>query len=427
MRILILTPYYYPYINPRAFRWTQLAEQWAKEGHVVHVLCSRHSDWPRQHQHEGVEVHRVGYNSLKEVLYNTLRTRHRRGESSSGKSDGPGWLQRMVIWINRVAWKSIYWPDDAVLWIPPARQKAEALIKEVQPELLISTSLPFSSHLIGLALKKKYPNLTWLVDIGDPFALQPLHPLNNTRLYQHRNIRAEQLVLGRADRISVTNPGAANVYTEAFPEIADKLRVIFPLTRRYPFIKPFPRTDSVVRLAYFGSFFPGLREPKDILSFFDQFLQTYPAWKGRLELLFFGDLFQDLRAQFSHFPRLKNHCRFMGLIDREAAFEQMQRCDFLLHLGNRTDFQLPSKCPDYLQAGRPILQFSHLEQDTSKLFFGSIEGWQEVMVRERYDPQDLTKVARFLEAYQNWEVSIAERMARTEAYLPEAIGRAYLK
>ncbi|MEM1217272.1 MAG: glycosyltransferase [Bacteroidota bacterium] len=427
MRILILTPYYYPYINPRAFRWTQIAAQWVQEGHEVHVLCSRHSDWPSQHQHEGVVVHRVGYNSLKEVLYNTLRTQHRRGESSSGKSDGPGWLQRMVIWINRVAWKSIYWPDDAVLWIRPARRKAEALVKEVQPALLISTSLPFSSHLIGLAVKKKNPTLSWLVDIGDPFSLQPLHPLNNTRLYQQRNSKAEQLVLRHADRISVTNTGASELYASAFPETAHKLTVIPPLTRRYPFIKPFPRTESVFRLAYFGSFFPGLREPRDILHFFDQFLQAYPTWAKRIELLFFGDLFQDLRAQFNRYPRLKDQCTFMGLIDREAAFEQMQRCDFLLHLGNRTNFQLPSKCPDYLQAGRPILQFSHIAEDTSKAFFDGMEGWQEVFVRPNYEGQELAAVATFLEAYRNWEVPIAKRMASTEAYLPKAIGKAYLR
>ncbi len=427
MRILILTPYYYPYINPRAFRWTQVAKQWAEEGHEVHVLCSRHSEWPSQHAHDGVFIYRVGYNSLKEVLYNTLRTRHRRGESSSGKADGPSWVQRLVIWINRVAWKSVYWPDDAVLWIRPARKKAEALVQEIQPELLISTSLPFSSHLIGLALKKKHPRLPWLVDIGDPFSLQPLHPLNNSRLYQQRNTRAEQKVLGQADRISVTNEGALNLYAEAFPEIVDKLQVIPPLTQRYPFIKPFPRTESVIRLAYFGSFFPGLREPRDMLSFFDQFLEAQPGWNERIELLFFGDLFQDLRVQFNRFSRLKNHCHLMGLIDRASAFEQMQRCDFLLHLGNRTDFQLPSKCPDYLQAGRPILQFSHIEQDTSKVFFGSMEGWQEVMVRERYERRDLVEVAHFLNTYRNWEVPIAERMARTEAYLPAAIGGAYLK
>jgi hypothetical protein len=41
----------------------------------------------------------------------------------------------------------------------------------------------------------------------------------------------------------------------------------------------------------------------------------------------------------------------------------MQEMDVLLHIGNSTDFQLPSKAVDYLSTGKPIVHLSYVESD----------------------------------------------------------------
>ena len=88
MRLLIIAPYYYPYINPRAFRWTAIAEHWAEAGIEVHVVCSKREDWPDYSRHKGVHLHRVGYNSLKEIFYNYFRPSYRRGEAPRKEKPG---------------------------------------------------------------------------------------------------------------------------------------------------------------------------------------------------------------------------------------------------------------------------------------------------------------------------------------------------
>jgi len=68
-RLLIITAWYHPFIHPRAHRWTALAEYWAAQGAEVHVVCARRRDCPRESVVNGVQVHQVGFDSLKEVFY----------------------------------------------------------------------------------------------------------------------------------------------------------------------------------------------------------------------------------------------------------------------------------------------------------------------------------------------------------------------
>ena len=58
MRILIFTHSYRPLVNPRAIRWTALAEHWARSEHEVEVVCAWTPVTPRQGILEGVHVQR---------------------------------------------------------------------------------------------------------------------------------------------------------------------------------------------------------------------------------------------------------------------------------------------------------------------------------------------------------------------------------
>ena len=59
-KVLIVSFQYWPALNARAFRWTALAEGWAREGREVHVVCARVPDRPVLETQNGVRVHRVG-------------------------------------------------------------------------------------------------------------------------------------------------------------------------------------------------------------------------------------------------------------------------------------------------------------------------------------------------------------------------------
>ena len=65
MRILIVNFFYSPCSNAHSFRWTQLAEYWAKQGKTVEVITGRYQDEPDYQLINNVFVTRIdGLNLL---------------------------------------------------------------------------------------------------------------------------------------------------------------------------------------------------------------------------------------------------------------------------------------------------------------------------------------------------------------------------
>ncbi len=354
MRLLLLTPHFFPYQNPRAHRWTAIARIWAAQGWEVHAVCSHHPDLGSNTSQDGIFLHPAGFNSVKEAVYHRFPTVPRRGGQEK-----QGGLSALMEAVNHYALKTWYWPDDAWLWIRPARAKALALLKEHPFDAMVSVSLPFSAHWVAWSIKKQHPNLRWLADIGDPL-MQRDHPLNNPWLYQRKNRAAELAVLQAADLVTVTNEGLKRSYLADWPEIKTPLHVIPPVASPAgltPFEKITP--DSHLQLGYFGSFFPKIREPEPMLRFFEQVSQTRKDWT----LHIFGPVFEKFRPVFNRFPQLKPQLQFHGTVTREQAVDAMQQMDILVMPGNTTSFQLPSKWADYLVSGKPVLHLLQTPDD----------------------------------------------------------------
>jgi glycosyltransferase involved in cell wall biosynthesis len=373
VRILLISPYYFPNINPRAHRWTSIAEEWAKNGHEIHVICSKRNDFPKTSILNGVNIHRTGYNSLKEVFYNFFRVKKRRGEPqiNNPKPLKRSRLMTLLVWFNEVFWKKIYFPDDACVWYFPARRKAIQLLNQYPFDALISISLPFTTHLVGLHCKNKFPELQWLIDNGDPFSLQFNHPLNNHFLYKRLNIRLEKKIFERADSISVTTEGTKKLYGKYFPEVEQKITVIPPLLKQG--FKKNPEfhlnlDTSKIHIGYFGSFFKKVREPDSFLELLRRIFKEYPEFKTRIAVHFFGEVFEHFLKTFEKYDDLKENIHLHGLISRDDVPEAMSKMNFLLNISNNSDFQLPSKSVDYMATGKPIVNIHSIENDMFKMF-----------------------------------------------------------
>src|ERR1051326_5561586 len=86
MRLLLVSHKYAPELSPRSFRWAAIAEQWARQGHAVDVVCSQVAGLPDNQCLNGVRVHRVGPRLVEGVR---ARLQMRRG-SRHWQSAGPG-------------------------------------------------------------------------------------------------------------------------------------------------------------------------------------------------------------------------------------------------------------------------------------------------------------------------------------------------
>ncbi len=401
MKILILSPHYFPNINPRAHRWTNLAEYWAAQGHEVYIICSKNKDYPEEEELNKVRVYRTGFNSPKEILYYFLNNEVKRGETGQKKQNA-GRKGALMQWVNDKILRSIYFPDDAFIWYRPAKKLMHKLLKKKEFDLLISSSVPFTTHLVALNAKKNYPDLKWIADTGDPFAFQPLHPMNNYFLYGKLNKRLEKKVVRVADFVTLTNEGAKKLYDSIFPLQVDKFVVLPPLCRH----KKTDATSVIIKedrkelkVGYFGSFFKKIREPRPILNYWSNLLAKYPTSYEFLELHFYGNIFENFLVDFDAFPKLKKHFWFHGLVTSERAILEMQNMDLLFNVGNFTDFQLASKSVDYLISRKPIINFVSIDNDTFSKFFEGydfIEDFNVTKVNSNID-----RLHNFINKYSN--------------------------
>jgi hypothetical protein len=207
----------------------------------------------------GVQVHRVG-GTISEGLRRWLKTETPQSVSESAERGLPGKRTRsglgsLIKTVYDLTWKKIYWPESTCLWFFPAREKALKLASDIPFDAVISTSTPYTGHLVGKTVKIAHPDMPWTVDIGDPFSFgQP--PWNNTGLYKKLNYRSEAKVLKAADSISVTVDSCKKAYGQLFSGVEDKITVIPPLfSGAIPSYQKKPNTQKRCQLVFTGSLY----------------------------------------------------------------------------------------------------------------------------------------------------------------------------
>lgn len=412
MRLLIVTCEFAPNANPRALRWTALAEYWAKQGHRVDVVCGVPTADHTKDEIESLLVHRAGIGLLS-------RLRQRFGSSAvatqqrgAAEVSAGGRLARRTMSalgrLYRLAWKPFQWPDYAAAWYRPARDCAGGLLERSHYDALVTVSNPFTSHRVGLALKDRFPAVRWIADVGDPFSIDERFRANNRWLYASRNRRFERNVVHAADAVTIVTETMTDAYRRQFPLAASRMQTVQPLaaavealprgggtpganpkseTPRHtdrdaeirdsdweipsdfgfrdsdvtPTHRPSPR-----RLAYFGTLYRRLRSPHALLALF-RLLVAMPGLHD-LELHFYGNT-SDCDAEFDRFGDLlgtKVHRH--GPVPGKAVAGMMRDCHVLVNIGNDLPYGLPSKLVEYAATGRPILNIRTCAEDTSSRF-----------------------------------------------------------
>lgn len=388
MRLLVITYSYFPDLTPRAFRWRAVAEQLSKQGHEVHILCaSLGSDAVMN----GVIVHRV----LDRFVQGFTRTTPSDAVPTRSGNAVVGYFKKTLRRFVRAVWRFIYWPDFACGWIVPAVKALRELQVKEQFDWIISSSHPFSGHLVTLLGRNAKVDTKWLVDISDPYCLMHQPSPYNRLLYGGLSKLVEGRVIASADALSMTTDSTLGIYEAAFPGCKNKTRVIGPLMS-LPVTPPrLRKSDGVLRLVYIGTLYRRLRSPSFLLACTQTLKQAYPNMP--LELHFYGAL-NDCGDQLASYTEAASPFVFAhGMVNRVAVQQAMVDADVLVNIGNDSEAQLASKVVEYMAVGRPILNIISIEKDTS---VAALEDYPSVLTIRRTggkpSPQLVDCLHRFL-------------------------------
>lgn len=152
--------------------------------------------------------------------------------------------------IRRVLRRAVI-PDPQLLWLPAAVQTASTRIAAGGIDAILTSAPPFSISLAGLWLKRRVPDLPWVMDLRDIWSERPGLP---DLLTYKLNRRLERACLQRADRVTTATAGQRRLLIDSFGMLPDRVSTItngFDPADLPPPTPASPRDQ--LRLAYVGS------------------------------------------------------------------------------------------------------------------------------------------------------------------------------
>lgn len=358
--VVILSRVIFPKIAPRPMRATELAKEFARQGHNVtlYALLGKY-DYSDFEKETGVKVKSLGKTRFAKI-----------------NSDDTYTVTIIDKILKKIFGRFLEFPD-----IELANNVFKVLKKEDNIDLLISVAIPYPIHWGVAWHKSKFPNkykeTIWVADCGDPYMGNPFHK----KMPYFKFV--EKWFCKKANFISIPIEEAKQAY---YAEFRDKIRIIpqgFDFSSAHIDIGEIK--NEIPTFIYAGVFYPNVRDPRPLLQYLCE-----------LDLDFRFYIYTKSVSLISKYKEiLKEKLIINDYIPREELLLVMKKSDFVINLENNSALQSPSKLIDYALSGRPILSLNsnnELEKDKVLSFLkGDYQLKLSISDIDRYDIKNVTK------------------------------------
>lgn len=247
-------------------------------------------------------------------------------------------------------------PDAGVWNLPSAVKLAARLHRRYRFDAIFSTGMPFSDHLIGLAVRRLLRR-PWLADFRDPW-VEYIHWPQWQSARGRRCTRAMEaaVIRGAARVISVNGSMTRRFMVRYRDEPASKFVTIPNGFDPADFGSARSRqANARFHLLYAGSLY-GARSPDKLLEAFRIFLKTVPGSATHVRFDFMGRPGPHLEKLAG--SEYAGTVRYLGLCSHAAALQAVASADLNVVLlpdvpGSEND--TTTKIYECLGSGRPIL------------------------------------------------------------------------
>ena len=345
--VLIVTHQFIPHVSPRTTRWKLIVDELISRGHNVTIITGT----KQALQTENYKTIFVG-NSRASKVVNDLRTQSNNIDPNNKFKDK---LLKFLKIVYRFVVRNLAWPDYSMLWLISVFKEKNKY--KVDYDLIISVSLPFSSHIAAYLINKKI-NKPWIMDIGDPFSLKVSAPENNGLLYSGLNRYTEKKFYKLANQILFTHEDVKKAHEEEFEIDSQKTIIGQPISKFDPTLykqtQEYDYSKKIIKFGYFGIFTKGVRTPNNFYKFLDSFNNYEMHWYVN------QDSEEILKKE--NYNKTKNF--FFSQVSRDEALHLMvSSFHCLVSVGNLNPNQIPSKVIEYVATGKPVVHFAEIDTD----------------------------------------------------------------
>lgn len=318
-RILLVSHHFFPEINPRAFRATELCRELIRHGHIVDIIYTDHklilrSGEIRQYLDES-----------SAFTQNTLSVRGEADDSLYKRLFRFFIAEKFILtrlpWLKRVLVLTGY---DAVL----------------------SIGTPFYVHMaVAKALRRTPRHIASVCDNGDPFYNYKAHD----KAFYFGLI--QRWTFSAFDFVCTPIDSAVDYYSKYVSR--SKIRVVPQGYDMNDISTADYKKRDVPTFAFAGRFYMDIRNPESLLSFLVE-LET------PFQFIIFapntGLVYNEVLEPYKR--KLGDRLILQEMIPRRKCIYELSKADFLINLENTLSVQSPSKVVDYALSSRPIISFS---------------------------------------------------------------------
>lgn len=266
------------------------------------------------------------------------------------------WTDRLTHRFLRGYWKKRnLTPDPYLGWKNDVLSAVERRIADSHSDFdaLVTFAQPFTDHLIGLELKRRY-GLPWLAHFSDPWVDNPFSPYDAHA--RKRNLELEKSVIEAADLIVFTSAETIDLVLAKYPaEFRKKARVLPQCFDRQRFNTLRPAQDGDILIRYLGNFY-GNRTAGPLIETIQRLhdIDTAVLNGVRFELIGPGNA-EEVGRLTTGLPG--GLIRARPGVSYQKSLELMSEADGLMVIDAPAKLSvfLPSKLIDYVGAEKPVL------------------------------------------------------------------------
>ncbi len=278
-------------------------------------------------------------------------------------------------------------PDPRKGWNKYAIKKAVELIENEGIKHIITTSPPHSTQLIGLELKKRFPEIKWVADLRDPWTdIYYYNQFYPTFFSKWIDSSYEKSILKNADRIITVGDSLKRSFSRKLTGTENKIEVITNGFDESDFKQYIPLLPSRFTVTYVGT----LSDIYPVTGFVTA-LKNFKSEGNDFIIRFVGTVSAKARETFlSAIPA--SSLEFISYVDHNEAIKYMINSSALLliipsHKSNKSI--ITGKLFEYLASGKPVLCLGPDDGDAAEIIRNCGAG-------KTADYYDSDKIADFL-------------------------------
>jgi len=327
LRILFLSPWAPPAQRPQAYLAGKLLAHFGELGiHTSLITSNTPPDYP------DVEPHTTG---SPNSFLPRLRSRFARAVFSDPVT------RSKIKYLNVV-------------------RKAEQVIKQVQPDLIVSFANPYSANVLGLVLSRS-SGVPFVAHYSDPYSNQPWQQVSKSQT--DARLAVENQVLNEASAVIFVSDILRDYVVSTYDsDISAKSHVIPHSYDPAQYGDSPPQTTPLV-LRHMGALFAE-RNPETLLEAVHTLKRSHPNLDQELRVEFYGAdssySTEDPTAQLIVNMGLESIAQALPVVPYSESLKLMKSAGALVSIDSPQGAPvfLPSKLVDYLGARRPMLILS---------------------------------------------------------------------